>query len=186
MILLELFLAFLQVGLFSFGGAYSAIPLIREVVLSHGWLTDQALVDMIAVSESTPGPIMVNMATFVGATQAGLPGAIAATIAVVLPSFVVMLLVVRLLHPFLEHPGVRAAMHGLLPTVVAIILATGLVLLLRALFPNGFSGGVSWQDCVIALILGLSMLLPARRGKKPSSVRLILLGAGLGVLLYGI
>ena len=93
MILLELFLGFLKVGCFSFGGAYFAIPLIRETVLSHGWLTDDAVSYMIAVSESTPGPIMVNMATYVGSSQAGFLGALVATTAVVLPSFLVILLV---------------------------------------------------------------------------------------------
>ena len=80
MIYLDLFLGFLKVGLFAFGGAYGAIPLIRDVVLSYGWLSDEALAYMIAVSESTPGPIMVNLATYVGSSQAGLIGAIIATV----------------------------------------------------------------------------------------------------------
>ena len=79
MIYLELLIGFLKVGLFSFGGAYAAIPLIREVVLSYGWLPEEMLIDMIAVSESTPGPIMVNLATYVGTSQAGIPGAVIAT-----------------------------------------------------------------------------------------------------------
>ncbi len=87
MIYLDLFLGFLRVGCFSFGGAYGAIPLIRDIVLSYGWLTDEALAYMIAVSESTPGPIMVNLATYVGSSQAGFLGAVLATLAVVLPSF---------------------------------------------------------------------------------------------------
>ena len=97
MIYLELLLGFLRVGCFSFGGAYAAIPLIRDVVLSYGWLSDEMVTDMIAVSESTPGPIMVNMATYVGSTQAGVSGAAVATLAVVLPSFIVILLVMALL-----------------------------------------------------------------------------------------
>ena len=84
MILLDLFLGFLKVGCFAFGGAYGAIPLIRDVVLSYGWLTDEALTYMIAVSESTPGPIMVNLATYVGSSQGGFFGALLATLAVVL------------------------------------------------------------------------------------------------------
>ena len=76
MIYLDLFLGFLKVGCFAFGGAYAAIPLIREVVLDYGWLTDDSLTYMIAVSESTPGPIMINLATYVGLSQAGLPGAV--------------------------------------------------------------------------------------------------------------
>ena len=84
MIYLDLFLGFLRVGLFAFGGAYGAIPLIRDVVLSYGWLSDEALTYMIAVSESTPGPIMVNLATYVGSSQAGILGAIIASATVVI------------------------------------------------------------------------------------------------------
>ena len=86
MIYWELFIGFLQVGCFAFGGAYGAIPLIRDVVLSYGWLTDETLAYMIAVAESTPGPIMINLATYVGSSQAGIVGSILATLAVVLPS----------------------------------------------------------------------------------------------------
>ena len=85
MIYIDLFLGFLKVGLFSFGGAYAAIPLIRDVVLYYGWIDDEKLSYMIAVSESTPGPLMVNMATYIGSTMAGLPGAVIATFTVVLP-----------------------------------------------------------------------------------------------------
>lgn len=91
--ILNLFLGFLKVGCFSFGGAYAAIPLIRDTVLSYGWLNDELLTYMIAVSESTPGPIMVNLATYVGASQAGFLGAMVATFAVVLPSFLIVLAV---------------------------------------------------------------------------------------------
>ena len=80
MIYLDLLLGFLRVGCFAFGGAYGAIPLIREVVLSYGWISEEALTDMIAVSESTPGPIMVNMATYIGSDQAGFWGSLAATV----------------------------------------------------------------------------------------------------------
>ena len=93
MIYLDLFLGFLRVGMFAFGGAYGAIPLIRDVVLSYGWMDDATLSYMIAVSESTPGPIMVNLATYIGSNQAGFLGAVLATLAVVLPSFLVILLV---------------------------------------------------------------------------------------------
>jgi len=108
MIYLDLFLGFLRVGCFAFGGAYGAIPLIRDVVLSYGWLTDEELTYMIAVSESTPGPIMVNLATYVGSTQAGLLGAVLATLAVVLPSFIIILLVMVILKTFLKNKYVQA------------------------------------------------------------------------------
>ena len=95
MIYLDLFLGFLKVGCFTFGGAYGAIPLIRDVVLSYGWLGDEELTYMIAISESTPGPIMVNLATYVGSSQGGFFGALLATLAVVLPAFFIIILVIR-------------------------------------------------------------------------------------------
>ena len=104
MIYFDLILGFLKVGCFAFGGAYGAIPLIRDVVLNYGWLTDEELTYMIGVSESTPGPIMVNLATYVGSTQAGLPGGILATLAVVLPSFLIILLITAILGTVIRHP----------------------------------------------------------------------------------
>ena len=108
MIYWELFVGFLKVGLFSFGGGYAAIPLIRDVVMSYGWLSEDMLTYMIAVSESTPGPIMVNLATYVGISQGGMPGALVATFAAVLPAFFIIIgIIVFLQHlpkiPSLEH-----------------------------------------------------------------------------------
>ena len=115
MIYLDLLIGFLKVGLFAFGGAYGAIPLIRDVVLAYGWLNDEMLTYMIAVSESTPGPIMVNLATYVGSSQAGFPGALIATAAVVLPSFIIILLIMVLLkkEPICagNSPGYEALHH---------------------------------------------------------------------------
>ena len=136
MIYLDLFLGFLKVGCFSFGGAYGAIPLIRDVTLSYGWLDDETLAYMIAVSESTPGPIMVNLATYVGSSQAGLGGAVLATLAVVLPSFLVILLAAAVLKNLLENRYVKAVLGGLKPCVIGIILATGVYMTVH----NGISG----------------------------------------------
>ena len=96
MIYLELFLTFLQIGAVSFGGGYGMISLIRENVLMHGWLTEEELLNMIAVSESTPGPIAVNMATFVGSSEGGALGSLVATLGVVLPSFIIILIIAAL------------------------------------------------------------------------------------------
>ena len=115
MMYLDLFLGFLKVGCFAFGGAYGAIPLIRDVVMSYGWLSDEMLTYMIAVSESTPGPIMVNLATYVGSSQAGILGASLATLTVVLPAFVIILVVVKILDRFMKNGWVKAAMSGLKP-----------------------------------------------------------------------
>ena len=131
MIYLDLFLGFLKVGLFAFGGAYGAIPLIRDVVLSYGWLSDEALSYMIAVSESTPGPIMVNLATYVGSTEAGFLGALVATLAVVLPSFIIILLITALLKNAFKNKYVQAVLRGLKPSVIGIVLAMGVYMLVK-------------------------------------------------------
>ncbi len=109
MIYLQLFLAFLKIGCFAFGGAYGAIPLIQEIVLSHSWVEPETFIYFIGVSESTPGPIMVNLATYVGIQQGGFFGAIAATAGVVLPSFIMILLVTAVLKGFLKNRCIQAA-----------------------------------------------------------------------------
>lgn len=124
MILLQLFWNFLVIGAVSFGGGYGMISLVRETVLGHGWLTESEFLSFIAVSESTPGPLAVNMATFIGASQAGLAGSFAATVGVVLPSFVIILLIAAALHSLMKYAGVNAFLAGVRPCVVAMILAT--------------------------------------------------------------
>lgn len=115
MIYIELFLGFLKVGCFAFGGAYGAIPLIRDVVLTYGWIDEEMLTYMIAVSESTPGPIMVNLATYIGSNQAGFLGAVIATLAVVTPSFLIVLLITTLLQNVLKNRYAQAILRGLKP-----------------------------------------------------------------------
>lgn len=180
MIYLQLFLSFLQVGAFSFGGAYGAIPLIRDVVLGRGWMDDAALTHMIAVSESTPGPIMVNMATYVGSSQAGLWGAAVATLAVVLPSFVVILLVMIALRRLMEHPAFQAVLGGVKPCVIGIILATGIQLIL---------GNISLDlRAVLLTVLLAGGLVVSRKVTKKGiqPIGLIALSALLGMVVYGI
>ena len=186
MILLELFIGFLRVGCFAFGGAYGAIPLIRDVVLSYGWLDEEMLTYMIAVSESTPGPIMVNLATYVGSSQAGIPGALIATIAVVLPSFIIILLVTALLKTVLKNPYVQAALRGLKPCMIGIILATGVYMIIR--------NGIVIQEKVILirpLILTLMLALIYFGSRKISKngispIMLICISAIAGAALYGL
>ena len=184
MIYLELFLGFLQVGCFAFGGAYGAIPLIRDVVLSRGWLTDERLTYMIAVSESTPGPIMVNLATYIGSSQGGFWGAVIATTAVVLPAFCIILLVMVVLKTILNHPYVQAVLRGLKPCIIGIILATGATMVISNCLPQH---APDWKalglTAVLAVVLfGSKFLLK----KKLSSISLILIAAILGIVVYGI
>jgi chromate transporter len=133
-IYLELFLVFLEVGAFSFGGGYGMISMIREKTLAHGWLTEAELLNMIAVAESTPGPIAVNMATFVGSSQGGILGSLLATFGVVLPSFVIILIIAALIKEFMKFGVVKAALVGIRPAITAMILATAATMLLSILF----------------------------------------------------
>ena len=185
MIFLELFFAFLKVGSFTFGGGYSAIALIRDVVLSYGWLGDEELTYMIAIAESTPGPIMVNLATYVGSSQAGFPGAVLATLAVVLPSFLIIILVTSILKTALKNRYVQVILQGFKPCVVGIILSTGVYMTLHHCFPLTATAIVDLQACFIAaLLLGISTLYRNWKKKKISPILLIFLAALLGIVLY--
>ena len=181
MIYMELFLSFLKVGCFTFGGGYGAIPLIRDVVLGKGWLSEELLTDMIAVSESTPGPIMVNMATYIGSSQGGFLGALAATAAVVLPSFCIILLIATLLGTALKSPWAQAVLRGLKPCVVGIVLATGINMVLKnCVFRLDVMALV-----LTALLVAVKWLYHRIRKKKLSPIALILISAALGMVLYG-
>ena len=184
MIYLELFLGFLKVGCFAFGGAYGAIPLIRDVVLSYGWISDETLTYMIAVSESTPGPIMVNLATYVGSSQAGFLGAVLATLAVVLPSFAVILMVTAALKSLLKNKYFQAVLRGLKPCIIGIILATGIYMCFKNIL---YAGSLDLRAALITALLAALMLCSKKLfGKKLSSVKLILVSAVLGMIVYGI
>ena len=182
MIYLELFFAFLKVGSFSFGGAYGAIPLIRDVVLSHGWMNEEYLTYMIAVSESTPGPIMVNMATYVGSTQAGFLGSAVATLGVVLPSFCIILLVTAILKNLTDNKYFKAILQGLKPCIVGIILATGLHLMVTNCVVMQDGIGVDERTTVIMLIL-LGIMFGYQKIKKTklSPIMLIVVSAVVGI-----
>ena len=184
MIYLELFLGFLYVGCFAFGGAYGAIPLIRDVVLNYGWLTEEELTYMIAVSESTPGPIMVNLATYVGSNQAGFLGSLLATTAVVIPSFVIMLLITAVLKHAIKHPVVQAVLQGMKPCIIGIILATGLYMIVSHCFAGN---SVDVRALLITVILAVILyVLPRFKVKKPSPILLIVISACIGVVVYGV
>lgn len=123
MIWLELFLTFLKIGAFTFGGGYAMIPLIQSEVVSRNWMTDADLVNFIAVSESTPGPFAINISTYVGMEAGGLLGAFCATFGVVLPSFIIIILVAKCFAAFSENRFVKGVLSGLRPAVVGLISA---------------------------------------------------------------
>lgn len=190
MILLELFLTFFEIGVLTFGGGYAMIPFVREQVLAHGWLSEEELLNMIAVSESTPGPIAVNMATFVGSEQAGILGSAAATLGVVLPSFIIILVISALLKNFLKYKGVGAFLSGVRPCVVSLILGTAITLFLSVLLGIGsgdFELNVDFIGIIIfALVVGISLIYKKKKGKKPSPILMIAISACLGMIFYSI
>ena len=186
MIYLDLFLGFLKVGLFAFGGAYGAIPLIRDVVLSYGWINDETLSYMIAVSESTPGPIMVNLATYVGSIEAGFLGALVATLAVVLPSFIIILLITALLKTAFKNKYVQAVLRGLKPSVIGIVLAMGVYMVVKnCLMEDTFK--MNLRSIVITAVLGIvAVLYKYFSKKKMSPIIMILISSLLGMFVYAI
>ncbi|MBE6916575.1 MAG: chromate transporter [Ruminococcaceae bacterium] len=177
MIYLELLLGFLQVGCFAFGGAYAAIPLIRDVVLSYGWITEEKLSYMIAIAESTPGPIMVNLATYIGSEQGGILGAAIATTSVILPAFLIMILAVVVLNKAIKNRYVQATLAAITPCIIGIIFATGAEMTIHAI--TGM-----WEillGAVLAVILfGARFVLK----KKISTIAFIGISAVLGVLVF--
>ena len=187
MIYLELFLTFLLVGAVSFGGGYGMIAMIREKCLANGWLTEAELMDRIAVAESTPGPIAVNMATFVGANEGGVLGAILATLGVVLPSFFILLLIASILKNLLRYEGVKAFLDGVRPAVVGLILATAATMLLSVCFritTIAEAPTVDWLSlAILAALFAAAWLYRRLLKKKPSPIRMILISAILGILL---
>ncbi len=182
---LLLFWEFFKVGLFTFGGGLAMLPLIEDAVLKYAWLTEEQFYSFVGVCESTPGPIAVNMATYVGASQGGLPGSLCATFGVVLPSFLVILLVATVLKSLTENRFFKAFLRGVNPVVVALILSTGVILLFKTVgYSAPFSFSLRAAEPIILLLLLLFDLLFRRlRGKRLSAVWLILTSAALGILV---
>lgn len=190
MIYLKLFLTFLKIGAVSFGGGYVMISLIKEDCLTNGWLTEEELLSFIAVAESTPGPIAVNMATFVGSSIGGIWGALLATFGVVLPSFIIILLTATLLTGLLKYPGVKAALDGIRPAIVGIILATAATIFLSVIFKTKTLDGpvmFDWKSlCIFAVISLVSLGFSKWKKKTFSPILLILLSGVFGVIIFGL
>lgn len=184
----QLFWTFLEIGAVSFGGGYGMISLIREKVLLHGWLEETQFLSFIAVSEFTPGPLAINMATFIGSSQAGMAGAICATLGVVLPSFFIILLIAALIHNLLQYAGVNAFLSGIRPCVVALILATAVTMGLSSLLGVSTLADTpapAWQGIgILAALLLLHFGWQKWKGKAPSPIAMILVSAVLGMVVY--
>ena len=169
MIFWKLFADFFRVSCFTFGGAYGAIPLIREMVMGNGWIEEERLAYMIAVSESTPGPIIVNLATYIGNDQAGFWGSLVATVGVVLPAYLVILLVMVVMKHALKDPKVQAVLRGLKPCVIGIVLATGIYMTAANCFGTISSPGFNLQGVIVTAILAGSIFAYRHFRKKKLS-----------------
>ena len=180
MMLLELFLTFLKIGAFTFGGGYAMLPLIQSEVAARGWMTTEQLINFVAVSESTPGPLAVNMATFVGMQMGGIAGAVVCTLGVVLPSFIIILVVAKCFDKFRKNRIMKGCMSGLKPAVVGLIASTLVSLGGQVFFPKGIAISVlaSKEFWISAAIFVLIAFLAFRK-KHP--ILLICLSAVLGI-----
>jgi len=189
MIYLNLLLTFLQIGAFSFGGGYGMISLMREKVLMYGWLTEEELLNMIAVAESTPGPIAVNMATLIGSSQGGILGSLLATLGVVLPSFVIILIIAALIRNLLKYPPVSAFITGMRPALAGLITAVAVTMGLSALFGldslRNVSFAFDWRKMIVlAVAVAVPLIWKHFKKKEFSSVLLILISGVLGAVLF--
>lgn len=179
MIYLELFFTFFMIGAFTFGGGYAMLPLVQEKVLEKGWMPLSDIVNFIAVSESTPGPFAINISTYIGSEMGGLLGSLCATLGVVMPSFIIILVVARFFDRFRDSRIVAGVMSGLKPAVVGLIGAAILSIAATVLMPTGafvLNAGlaVSLVICAIGLFITLR--------KKAHPVLVICLGAVLGII----
>ncbi len=185
---LTLFLTFFKIGAFTFGGGYAMLPLIQEEVLRHSWVAESDLINFIAVSESTPGPFAINMATYIGSQVGGeygvlgsIAGSACATLGVVLPSFIVILIVARFYEKYKQSRIVKGCMSGLKPAVVGLIGAAILSVVAEVLFPAGVALS-AFSDPAIYVSLGIfALTVTLAFWKKVHPIWLILLSAAIGI-----
>ena len=181
---LLLFLEFFKIGLFSFGGGYGMLPLMEETVVGRDWINTAQFFDFVGVAESTPGPIAINMATFIGTSQGGILGSVCATLGVVLPSFIIILLIAAVLKNLTNNPYFAGFMKGVKPIVTGLILTTGLLLLLRSAVPEAETGvTVNWFALLVFGIVALAAWASQKFFKKKlTAVPIILISAMLGII----
>ena len=185
MIYLYLFLEFFKIGLFTFGGGYAMIPLVEETVLKYGWATENEFYNLIGVCESTPGPIAVNMATYIGSTQGGVLGSIVSTLGVVLPSFIIIVLVVSILDKFIKNRYFQAFLSGVKPVVVGLILSTGVMLTIKCIgFQSLDTFNFDYKSLIIFVIIAFIFYFTKIVFKKKiNTILLIIISALLGIII---
>lgn len=187
MICLELFYSFLKIGLFSFGGGYAAMPLIREqVVASHNWLSMSEFTDLITISQMTPGPIAINSATFVGIKIAGIPGALAATLGCILPSCIIVMLMAKLYLKYSNMNILQGVLNSLRPAVMAMIASAGISVLITAFWKSTELISLSGTNWTLVLIFGVCVVLLRKFRMNPILVMVLAGAAKAGVSVFGL
>lgn len=179
MILINLFLTFLKIGLFTIGGGYAMIPLIQSEVLNNGWISNSDLLNFIAISESTPGPFAINIATFIGAELYGFPGAFCATFGVVFPSFIIILFIAVFYRKYQKNYVFFSALTGLKPTVVGLIGSAVISNFISSFLSSGFNPldytfYISFFLCIAFIIMAV---------KKINPIFIIVIAGGIGVII---
>ena len=184
MIYLELFWTFLTIGAFTFGGGYAMLPLIQQEVAAR-WgsrISEEMLINFVAVSESTPGPFAINMATYVGAEMGGVFGSVCATLGVVVPSFVIILVVAKCYDQFRQNKIVKGCMSGLKPAVVGLIGNAVLNVLMTVFFPAGLSLAV-FSDVAFYIYAAIFAVMLVLAFKKVHPIIIICISAVLGIVV---
>ncbi len=185
MIYLLLFFEFFKMGLFTFGGGLSMIPLIEQTVLKYGWISEERFLDLVGVAESTPGPIAINMATYIGSVQGGILGSIVSTLGVVLPSFIIIVLIASILKNLTQSKYFKAFIKGVVPVISSLVFSTGIIMTAKTV---GYSSPLSFSfkfmpTIILAVIIALYIIALKLFKKKLSTIQIILISAVLGLIM---
>ena len=191
MIYLQLFLTFLKVGVFAFGGGYAMLSLIGDSVLSYGWMTEEELLNFVGVETVIPGPIAVNMATYIGYQQGGFLGALLATVGVVLPSFVIILIVAACIKNLLKDPPVKTFIASMRPALGGLIVSVAVTMALTVFFGIDTVSSINLSFdprtlVVLAVVMAIPIIWKRIKKKEFSSILLVVISGIVGMLLYGI
>lgn len=191
MIYLQLFLTFLKVGTFAFGGGYAMLSLIGDSVLRYGWMTEKELLNFVGVETVIPGPIAVNMATYIGYEQGGFFGALLSTIGVVLPSFIIILLIASIIKNLLKYAPVKTFIASMRPALGGLILSVAVTMALTVFFGinsiKNINFAFDWRSLVVMAVIILIPIIWKRVKKKEfSSILLVIISGVIGMLLFGV
>ena len=191
MIYLQLFLTFLKVGVFAFGGGYAMLSLIGDSVLKYGWMTEEELLNFVGVETVIPGPIAVNMATYIGYEQGGFLGALLATIGVVLPSFIIILIVAACIKNLLKYPPVKTFIASMRPALGGLIVSVAVTMALAVFLGIDTVSTINLSFdprtlVVLAVVIAIPIIWKRIKKKEFSSILLVVISSIVGMLLFGI